>query len=97
MQFENKRMYKVLTPITKKDGGTFWMRIGSGFPAKDGALNILLDALPTATSDGKTKLYIREMDERDFERRGGDAPRTDGPRADRRNQPSLGSTDNVPF
>ena len=87
-----KKMYKVLTPITKKDGGTFWMRIGSGFPAKDGALNILLDALPTATSDGKTKLYIRELDERDFERRNGDAPR-----ADRRPAPAVRTTDDLPF
>ena len=96
MQFENKRTYKVMTPVPKKDGSTFWMRIGTGYPGKDGALNLYLDALPTTKSDGKTMIYVREMDERDFERRNPDAPRTDAPRADRRNQGALGA-DGVPF
>ena len=77
MQFENRKTFKVMTPVPKKDGSTFWMRIGTGYPGKDGALNLYLDALPTSKSDGKTMIYVREMDERDFERRNPDAPRAD--------------------
>jgi hypothetical protein len=91
MQFENKRTYKVMTPVPKKDGSTFWMRIGTGYPGKDGALNLYLDALP-ATRGDKTMIYVREMDERDFERRDANAARTD-----RRPAPAAGTTDDLPF
>lgn len=62
-----KKMFKVLTPIPEKDGnGTkFWMRLGSAFEGKGGALNVYLDALPTH----KMMLHIREMDEKDFEKK----------------------------
>lgn len=57
-----KKMFKVLSPIVKKDGSTFWMRVGTGFPNKDDSVNVYLDVFP---KDGK--LQLREFDERDMQ------------------------------
>jgi hypothetical protein len=59
------KMFKVIAPIEKKDGGTFWMRVGSAFPNKDGSTNLYMDAWPVGT---KT-LQLREMTEEDFARK----------------------------
>jgi hypothetical protein len=59
------RMFKVLCPIEKKDGGgTHWMRVGTAFPNKDQSINLYLDAIPV----GHNKLQLREMDDEDFNR-----------------------------
>lgn len=68
-----KKMFKVLCPITKKDGSTFWMRVGSAFTNKDDSVNVFLDAFP---KDGK--LQLREFDERDLQRGKGEGPSGDG-------------------
>lgn len=70
------RMFKVMCPIERKDGSTFWMRVGTGFPNKDLSINLYLDALPT-----NQKLQLREMDEEDLAPKGrrredGAPPRT---------------------
>jgi hypothetical protein len=59
------RMFKVITPIEKKGGGTFWMRVGTGFPNKDQSINLYLDAMPFNHT-----LQLREMDEEDLAPRG---------------------------
>ncbi len=59
------RMFKVIAPIEKKDGSTFWMRVGTGFPNKDQSINLYLDAMPFNHT-----LQIREMEEDDFAPRG---------------------------
>ncbi len=65
------RMFKVLCPIERKDGSTYWMRVGSGFPNKDQSVNVYLDVLPA-----NQKLQLRELDEEDLQprskRHGGD-------------------------
>ena len=61
-----KKMYKVLAPIEKTDGGTWWMRVGNGFDNKDMSMNLHLYALPTATKNGEIKLQIRELTEEDL-------------------------------
>jgi hypothetical protein len=55
------RMFKVISPIEKKTGGTYWMRVGTGFANKDQSVNVYLDAMPFNHT-----LQIREMDEEDF-------------------------------
>jgi len=63
--FGNKgRMFKVLCPIERKDGTTFWLRVGSGFPNKDQSVNLYLDVLPA-----NLKLQLRELDEEDLQPR----------------------------
>jgi hypothetical protein len=53
-------MYKVLTPVEMKDGGTYWMRLGSGFENKDNSINLILNAFPVGK---EAKLQIREITE----------------------------------
>lgn len=53
--------YDVLSPRPKKDGGTFWLKIGAAFPAKDGnGFTVALDALPIPDKDGKIFLKVSE-------------------------------------
>jgi hypothetical protein len=52
--------FDVTTPRKRKDGNTFWMRIGSAWPAKEGeGFNVELDALPLADADGRCSFIIR--------------------------------------
>ncbi|MBE7451042.1 MAG: hypothetical protein HS111_19760 [Kofleriaceae bacterium] len=59
------RMYKVIAPVERKDGTTYWMRVGTAYPNKDASINLYLDAWPT----GQSRLQIREMTDEDFTRR----------------------------
>ncbi|HVV84236.1 MAG TPA: hypothetical protein VHE35_14285 [Kofleriaceae bacterium] len=59
------RMFKVISPIEKKDGSTFWMRVGTGYPNKDQSINLYLDAIPF-----NHKLQLREVDDEDLQPRG---------------------------
>lgn len=61
-----KKMFKVLAPI-ERNGQTFWMRTGVGFPNRDDSINLHLDAIPF-TGSGPIKLQIREMTDEDFAR-----------------------------
>ena len=55
---ENGKRYKVLSPVKNKDGRTFWVKMGIGFPNQDGSTNIFLDGLPV-----NGKLQLRDWDE----------------------------------
>jgi hypothetical protein len=64
-----KKMFKVLCPIPKRDGsGKWWMRVGSGFENKDNSINVYLDAMPVR---GDVTLQLRELDENDLRERDG--------------------------
>ena len=47
--------YDAMTPRKGKDGKTYWTKIGSMWPAKDGKdmFNLQLDALPLPDSEGR--------------------------------------------
>lgn len=55
---KDKKRFDVLQPISRRHGGTFWMRVGSAFENRDGSLNLYLDALPLGG-----KLQVREARE----------------------------------
>lgn len=57
--------YDVLSPRPKKDGTTYWMRIGIGFARDDGGVMVSLDALPIPDKDGKVALLVSIPRERD--------------------------------
>jgi hypothetical protein len=59
-----KRTFKVLAAIPKRDGGHFWMRCGNGHTNKDDSINVYLDAVPR-----DLKFTLRELDEEDLRRR----------------------------
>lgn len=76
-----KKMYKVLSPIEKKGGGTYWMRIGTGYTNRDDSLNLYLDAIPpTNAKSNRYELQIRELTEEDLRKRdfGGSAQGSNG-------------------
>jgi hypothetical protein len=60
-----QKRYKLLSPIPMREGGTYWMRTGSGSLNKDNSINIFLDALPR----GEWKFQLRELDEEDLRKR----------------------------
>ncbi len=62
-----KRMFKVIAPMAKKDGGTWWLRCGSGFANKDNSINIYLDALPLGQQ--QITLQLRELTEEELRER----------------------------
>jgi hypothetical protein len=45
----------VLCPIERKNGGTYWLRLGVAFENRDGSISVYLDALPA-----NGRLQIRE-------------------------------------
>jgi hypothetical protein len=57
-------MFKVICPVEKRGGGTYWMRMGSAFTNKDDSINIYLDAVPK-----NFQLQLRELDEDELRRR----------------------------
>lgn len=59
-----KRTFKVLTAIPKRDGGHWWMRCGAGHTNKDDSINVYLDVIPR-----DLKFTLRELDEEDYRRR----------------------------
>lgn len=68
---QQKKMFKILCPIEKKGGGTFWQRCGTGFENRDESINVYLDVMPK-----DFKFQIRPFDAEDLrrmaERRGDD-------------------------
>lgn len=62
----NKKQFKLLAIIPKKDGSTYWMRCGSAFTNKDDSINIYMDALPRGN---EWKFQLRELTEEDFKKR----------------------------
>lgn len=80
----NKKKYKLLAPMPKKDGGSWWMHCGTMYEGKEpGSFNLFVDAVPTSTKDNKMMFHIREYTEDDF--------RESRERAERRNSSGGGS------
>ena len=63
-----KRQFKVIAPMEKDDGGTYWMRCGTAFVNKDNSINVYLDAMPLKNKDG-VKLQLRELTEDELRER----------------------------
>ena len=59
-----KRSFKVMAAIPKRDGGHFWMRCGNGHTNKDDSINVYLDVMPR-----DLKFTLRELDDDDLKRR----------------------------
>jgi hypothetical protein len=52
---------KQIVGAVKRDGRTFWNRIGTAFENRDGSWNIKLDYMPTSF---ETTLQMRDIDPR---------------------------------
>lgn len=66
-----KRMFKVITPIDRRDGSKYWMRLGNAYVNKDNSINVYLDAVPCSpTKEGQgLTLQLRELTEEDLRER----------------------------
>jgi hypothetical protein len=63
-------MFKVVSPIAKDDGGTYWLRCGTGFVNKDNSINVYLDAIPCRNKQGEgVKLQLREFTDEEIKER----------------------------
>jgi len=60
-----KKMWKVLSPIEKKDGtGVYWARCGNAHTNKDDSINVYFDVLPL-----NGKIQLREYTEEELRER----------------------------
>jgi hypothetical protein len=86
-----QKRFKVLIPIERADGTTFWVRGGNGYTNKDESINVYMDVAPLANK-GHMKIQLRELTEEDLrersERRANAAP----PRP-----PAAPAQDSIPF
>lgn len=57
------KRFDVCTPRAKKDGGTYWHRVGTAFEGEKG-INILFDSLPMPDKDGRCSISLFEPRER---------------------------------
>jgi hypothetical protein len=68
---QNRKMFKVVSPLDRQDGSTYWMRCGSAFINKDNSINVFVHALPLAQiglKDGM-KLQLRELTDEELRER----------------------------
>ena len=57
--------FDLISPRPRKDGKTFWVKIGAAFPRDKGGYSLILDALPLPDADGKVSLLMVEPTPRD--------------------------------
>jgi hypothetical protein len=55
-------MFKVISPIERPGGGTYWTRCGSAFMNKDESINVYCNLIPAPGKDG-FKFQLREITE----------------------------------
>jgi hypothetical protein len=52
--------YDVCTPRPKKDGGSWWHRVGSAFTNDKGLTTVYLDSYPVPDAEGRVALMLFE-------------------------------------
>ena len=81
------KRFDVCTPRPKRDGGTFWHRVGTAFDGEKG-MTLYLDSLPLQDDKGKCVLMLFEP--RNMKEPGAQGP---GPASQTGSDPS----DKIPF
>lgn len=57
------KRYDVCSPRTKKDGGTYWVKIGTAWEGDKGT-QVVFDALPIADKEGRVAVNLFEPREK---------------------------------
>jgi hypothetical protein len=73
------KRYDISTPRPKKDGGSFWVKIGSAWENEKG-IQLVFDALPIPDAEGRCVANLFEPRDRDQSHRAGlnrNAPQDD--------------------
>jgi hypothetical protein len=52
--------YDLISPRARKDGKTFWVKVGAAFPRDKGGFSLQFDALPLPDADGKVTVLMTE-------------------------------------
>ena len=77
--------FNIATPRPKKDGGTYWVNIGTAWVSEKGT-QLIFDALPLPDKDGRCVANLFEPRER-----------TDAPRQQSRPMATVGPDADAPF
>jgi hypothetical protein len=72
-----KKMFKVITAIEKRNGEKFWTRCGTGFTNKDDSINLYLDVIPAGQKE--FVLQVRELTDEDLTPRSARVQRATNP------------------
>lgn len=62
------KRYDVCTPRPKKDGGTYWVKVGSAWEG-DRGIQVVFDALPMPDTEGRCAVNLFEPKSRDEQHR----------------------------
>lgn len=62
------KRYDVCTPRPKKDGGTYWVKVGSAWEG-DRGIQVVFDALPMPDTEGRCAVNLFEPKPRDQQHR----------------------------
>ncbi len=70
--------YDLMSPRKRKDGKTFWLRIGTMFRSDKGGFNLIFDALPLTDAEGRCAVMAFEpRDQQQGQQSGGGRPPPD--------------------
>lgn len=72
--------YDLISPRPRKDGKTFWLKVGAAFERDKGGFSLVFDALPLPDAEGRVTVLMTEPKEQDRPR--GEAQRGGGPMGD---------------
>ena len=62
--------FDLISPRPKKDGTTYWHKLGAAFPLKSGdGYQLVFDALPLADAEGRVTLLMKPPKDRDGDQR----------------------------
>jgi hypothetical protein len=61
------KMKDVCSPRTKKDGSTYWHRVGTAFHKDDGKIGLVFDSLPLPGQDGRVNVQLFDRKPKDGE------------------------------
>lgn len=83
------KRYDIAAPRPKKDGGTYWARIGTAWEGEKG-IQLVFDALPLPDAEGRCVANL-------FEPRDDRARSAGNDRADARERANSDLADDIPF
>lgn len=52
--------YDLISPRPRKDGKTYWLKVGAGFPRDKGGFSLVFDALPLPDAEGRVTVLMVE-------------------------------------
>jgi hypothetical protein len=57
--------YDLISPRARKDGKTYWHKVGAAFPRDKGGFSLVFDSLPLPDAEGRVSVLMSEPLESD--------------------------------